>query len=237
MTDSRVDGIGISRTNNNLYVNGASATAVYSVSGSVSSNNLYITVNGVRSSGIPLPETEVFFVEYFGNTKDPLYAIENVSRETAYTSGYQPSSISGKSFYYDSTNASCIIASEQSSHQCSLGFASGATVYDSMHKVTADTTQYMSYAERTDNTNTYRKIYYRKASYNTQITQGYVLFRNLYIENSPTSNLYVDAIVNIASKKIKLSRTDLCTKVFSNILELYITSSTTIEYHSTEPSF
>lgn len=34
-------------------------TAVYSVSGSVSSNNLYVTVNGVRSSGIPLPESDL----------------------------------------------------------------------------------------------------------------------------------------------------------------------------------
>ena len=50
--------IGITSSGNTLTVNGKTARAVNSVSGSVSNNNLRINVNGVSSGDIPLPESK-----------------------------------------------------------------------------------------------------------------------------------------------------------------------------------
>lgn len=49
--------IGITSSGNILTVNGKTARAVNSISGSVSNNNLRINVNGVSSGDIPLPDS------------------------------------------------------------------------------------------------------------------------------------------------------------------------------------
>lgn len=55
--DTKVTAIGVTSEGNNVTVNGSSATIVKSVSGQVTDGNLKITVNGVESGDIPLPDT------------------------------------------------------------------------------------------------------------------------------------------------------------------------------------
>ena len=54
--DTKVDAIGVTSEGNNVTVNGSNATIVKSVSGQVTDGNLKITVNGVESGDIPLPD-------------------------------------------------------------------------------------------------------------------------------------------------------------------------------------
>ena len=55
--DNKVTAIGVTSEGNNVTVNGSNATIVKSVSGTVTDGNLKITVNGVESGDIPLPES------------------------------------------------------------------------------------------------------------------------------------------------------------------------------------
>ena len=55
--DTKVDAIGVTSEGNNVSVNGKTATIVKSVSGQVTDGNLKITVNGVESGDIPLPDS------------------------------------------------------------------------------------------------------------------------------------------------------------------------------------
>ena len=48
----------LSTNNNDMTLNESSAAIVKSVSGTVSNGNLKITVNGVESADIPLPESK-----------------------------------------------------------------------------------------------------------------------------------------------------------------------------------
>lgn len=55
-TKAEVSAIGITSNGNTLTVNGKTANAINSVSGSIDeNNNLIITINGISGSGIPLP--------------------------------------------------------------------------------------------------------------------------------------------------------------------------------------
>ena len=54
----QVTGLKITSSGNTMSINGTSATIVNSISGSVSNGNLKISVNGVESVDIPLPEVE-----------------------------------------------------------------------------------------------------------------------------------------------------------------------------------
>lgn len=65
--DNKVTAIGVTSEGNNVTVNGSNATIVKSVSGTVTDGNLKITVNGVESGDIPLPES--------GNDMQPGYII------------------------------------------------------------------------------------------------------------------------------------------------------------------
>ena len=53
----QITGLKLSTDNNNMTLNGDSVQIVKSVSGTVSDGNLKITVNGVQSGDIPLPES------------------------------------------------------------------------------------------------------------------------------------------------------------------------------------
>ena len=58
-TKAEVQAIGVTSTGNQVTVNGTSASTVNSVSGSVTDGNLKISVNGVESGDIPLPEVNI----------------------------------------------------------------------------------------------------------------------------------------------------------------------------------
>lgn len=57
----RVTGLKLSTSNNNITLNGDSVQIVKTVSGTVSNGNLQITVNGVSSGDIPLPESVITY--------------------------------------------------------------------------------------------------------------------------------------------------------------------------------
>ena len=60
-TASQISTIGITSQDNTLTVNGKTANAVNSISGTVSNGNLKIAVNGVESGDIPLPENNTIY--------------------------------------------------------------------------------------------------------------------------------------------------------------------------------
>lgn len=57
----QITGLKLSTSNNNMTLNGDSVQIVKTVSGTVSNGNLQITVNGVSSGDIPLPESVTIY--------------------------------------------------------------------------------------------------------------------------------------------------------------------------------
>ena len=79
--------IGISSFGNILTVNGKSANAVNSVGGSVTDGNLKITVNGVTSGDIPLPNSALPIINITGTASNGYIKFKtvNVTFETPFT--------------------------------------------------------------------------------------------------------------------------------------------------------
>lgn len=61
--DNKVTAIGVTTNANNVSVNGKTATIINSISGQVTDGNLKITINGVESGDIPLPNTGKIYVQ------------------------------------------------------------------------------------------------------------------------------------------------------------------------------
>ena len=76
----QVTGLKLTSSGNNMSINGTSASIVNSIGGSVSNGNLKITVNGVESGDIPLPETEVKPIATVSSpTPSPIIEFNNVT--------------------------------------------------------------------------------------------------------------------------------------------------------------
>ena len=112
----QITGLKLSSDNNNITLNGDSVPIVKTVGGSVSNGNLKITVNGVESGDIPLPESSeeyvfgeytysgsVNFTSYNDSVKACMYNGQLPDTNVIYIGDNIPAKIIGKYYRYSSS--------------------------------------------------------------------------------------------------------------------------------------